>query len=121
MCEISPLAQKIEQISENFNTTPNNLKQNDDRNTNMVENNISFLQQELRSKDELIKSLMDTQTMILETISKQNQFKKPDKNLSNFLHYQHKNYIKKVHHTLQHEQYFNLEQKPQTLSNNATK
>ena len=98
MCEISPLAQKIEQVSENFNTTPNNLKQNDDRNTNMVENNISFLQQELRSKDELIKSLMDTQTMILETISKQNQFKKPDKYLSNFLQYQHKNYIEKVHH-----------------------
>ena len=36
-------------------------------------------------KDRLIKSLMDTQTMVLETISKQNQFKKPDKNLSNVL------------------------------------
>ena len=35
---------------------------------NILENNISFLQQELRSKDELIKSLMDTQTMVLETI-----------------------------------------------------
>ena len=54
MCEISALAQKIEQISKNFNTT---LKKNDDRDTNMVENNVSFLPQELRSKDELIKSL----------------------------------------------------------------
>ena len=85
MCKISALAQKIEQISENFNTTLNNLKQNDDRNTDMVENNISFLQQELWSKDRLIQSLMDTQTMVLETISKQNLFKKPDKNLSNVL------------------------------------
>ena len=47
----------------------------------MLENNISFLQQELRSKDELIKSLMDTETIVLETISKQNQFKRPDENL----------------------------------------
>ena len=121
MCEISTLAQKIEQISENFNTTLNNLKQNDDRNADMVEYNISFLQQELRSKDELMKSLMNTQTMVLETISKQNQFKKPDKNLSHVLQHQHKNYIEKVHHTWQHEQHFNLEQKAQTPSNSATK
>ena len=120
MCEISALAQKIEQISENFNTTLNNLKQNDDRNADMVEYNISFLQQELRSKDELIKSIMDTQTMVLETISKQNQIKGPDENLSNVLQHHHKNYIEKVHHTSQYEQryiqeqHFNLEQKPQS-------
>ena len=64
---------------------------------------------------------MDTQTMVLETISKQNLFKKPDKNLSNVLQHQHKSCIKKVHHTSQHEQHFNLEQKPQTPSNSATK
>ena len=68
MCEISALVQKIEQISESFNITLNNLKQNDNRNTDMLENNISFLQQELRSKDELMKSLMDTQAMVLEMV-----------------------------------------------------
>ena len=78
-------------------------------------------QQELRSKDILIKSLKDTQTTVLETISKQNQFKKPDKNLSNVLQHQHKNCIEKVHHTSQNEQHFNLEQKPQTPLNSATK
>ena len=51
ICEISALVQKIEQISESLN----NLKQNDNRNTNMLENNISFIQQELRSMHELIK------------------------------------------------------------------
>ena len=121
MCEISALAQKIEQNSGNVNTTLNNLKQNDNRNTDTVENNISFLQQELRSKNELIKSLMDTRAMVLETISKQNQFKKPDKNVSNVPQQQHKNYIGKVHHTSQHEQHFNIEQEPQTPSNSATK
>ena len=84
MCEISDLVQKIEQISKSDNSTLNNLKQNDNRNAgNMLENNISFLQPELWSKDELIKSLRETEPMVLETISKQNQFKKPDKNLSN--------------------------------------
>ena len=93
----------------------------------MLENNISFLQQKLRSKDELIKSLMDAQTMVLETISKQNQFKRPDKNLSNVLMHHHNNYIEKVHHTSQHEQrsiqeqHFNLEQKPQSPSNSTMK
>ena len=84
MCKISALVQKMEQILESVNTMLNNLKQNN-RNTDMLENNFSFLQQELRSKDALIKSLMDTQTIVLETISKQNQFKRPDKNLSNVL------------------------------------
>ena len=64
---------------------------------------------------------MDTQTMVLETISIQNQFKKPNKNLSNVLYHQHKNCIEKVHHTSQHEQHVNLEQKPETPSNSATK
>lgn len=67
---------------ESVNTAFSNLKQDDDKNTVMLEKSISFLQQELRSKDEIIKSLMDTQTIVLETISKQNQFKKEDKNVS---------------------------------------
>ena len=61
MCEISDLVQKIEQISKSDNSTLNNLKQNDNRNAgNMLENNISFLQPELWSKDELIRSLRET-------------------------------------------------------------
>ena len=53
--------------------------------------------------------------MVIETISKQNQFKKPDKNLRNVLQHQHKNSIEKVHNTSQneqqniHEQQLNLE------------
>ena len=38
MCEIYALVQKIEQNSERFNTTFNNLKQNDNRNTDILEN-----------------------------------------------------------------------------------
>lgn len=82
ICEISILVQNVEQILESVNTAFSNLKQDDDKNTVMLEKSISFLQQELRSKDEIIKSLLDTQTIVLETISKQNQFKKEDKNLS---------------------------------------
>ena len=68
---------------------------------------------------------MDTQTMFLETTSKQNQFKKPDKNLSNVQQH-HKNSIQNVDHTSQHRQrnvqeHFNLEQKPKSPSNSTTK
>ena len=124
--EISALVQKIEQISESLN----NLKQNDNRNTDMLKNNISFLKQELRSKDELIKSLMDPQIMVFETISKQNQFKRLDENLRNVLQHHHISQVhqkkKKVHHASHHkqrnmqEQHFNLEQKPQSPSNSTT-
>ena len=63
--------------------------------------------------------------MVLETTSKQNQFKKPDKNLSNVLQH-HKNSIQKVPHTSQHTQrnvqeHFNLEQKLNSPSNSTTK
>lgn len=37
MCEISPSVQEIEQISESVNTTLSNLKQNDNRNTVMLQ------------------------------------------------------------------------------------
>ena len=69
---------------------------------------------------------MYPQTVVVETISKQNQFKKPDKNISNVLQHHHKNSIKKVHHTSQHEQRniqkqrFNLEQEAQSPSNSTT-
>ena len=81
----------------------------------MLGKNVYFLQQKLPSKEELIKPLIDNQTMVIETISKQNQFKKPDKNLRNVVQYQHKNSIEKVHNTSQneqqniHEQQLNLE------------
>ena len=99
--EISALVQKIEQISESLN----NLKQNDNRNTDMLKNNISFLKQELRSKDELIKSLMDPQIMVFETISKQNQFKRLDENLRNVLQHHHTSQVhqkKKKKYTMLH-------------------
>ena len=42
MCEIYALVQKIEQNSERFNTTFNNLKQNDNRNTDMLRKKSAF-------------------------------------------------------------------------------
>ena len=65
--------------------------------------------------------------MIRETISRQNQFKRSDKNVSNVLQHLHKNYIEKVHHTSQHEQgniqeqHFDLEMKPHLPSKSTTK
>ena len=70
---------------------------------------------------------MDTQIIVLETVSKQRKFKKPYRNISNVLQFHHKHSIEKVHHSSQHEerniqeQHFNLEQESQSPSNNTTK
>ena len=39
-------------------------------NTNLLKENVEYLKKELNSKDELIKTLVDTHTAIIETIGK---------------------------------------------------
>ena len=62
VCEISILVQKVQQILESVNKAFSNLKQDYEKNTVVLEKSISFLQQELRLKDEIIKSLMDSES-----------------------------------------------------------
>ena len=52
-----------------------NLEVSQNSNTGLLKENAEYLKKELNSKDELIKSLVDTQTAILETIeeSKRNE------------------------------------------------
>ena len=59
-------------MSNSVNTVLNILSNKDSKHRD-IEKNITVLQQQLQSKDKLVKSLMETQTMILETISKQSQ------------------------------------------------
>ena len=54
--------------------TPNhvlkNLKVSQNSNTDLLKENAEYLKKELNSEDELIKSFIDTQTAILDTIGK---------------------------------------------------
>ena len=64
-CEISNIDQKIKSLYECFNGVKETEKSND-----VLQKNVTFLQNELIRKDEIIKSLLETQTSILETVTK---------------------------------------------------
>ena len=65
-CELSTLHNKIERFMETFNKTISNFET---KPYEILQDNIEFLQNELRSKDEIIKTLMDTQTAVLENLN----------------------------------------------------
>ena len=71
-CEITGIIDKVNTFTEKFDEKMR-LFDNMAKTLDMFQQNISFLQNQLISKDELIKSLMDTQTAILETLSKNKQ------------------------------------------------
>ena len=71
-CKITGIIDKVNTFTEKFDEKMR-LFDNMAKTLDMFQQNISFLQNQLISKDELIKSLMDTQTTILETLSKNKQ------------------------------------------------
>ena len=64
-CEISNIDQNIQSLYECLNDLKETEKSNE-----VLQKNVTFLQNELIRKDEIIKSLLETQTSILETVSK---------------------------------------------------
>ena len=76
-CEITGIIEKVNTFTEKFDEKMR-LFDNMAKTLDMLQQNISFLQNQLISKDELIKSLMDTQTTILETLSKNKQKNVPE-------------------------------------------
>ena len=70
-CAIANMNSKIESISNSFVTSLNNF--NDQLNNfNILKDNLNFLQKELEEKNQIIKTLMETQTTVLEFIANQN-------------------------------------------------
>ena len=68
-CEISIIDKRLNTFSDTLNHVLKNLNVSHNSNTDLLKQNVEYLKKELGSKDELIKSLVDTQT-ILETIGK---------------------------------------------------
>ena len=64
-CELSTLYNKTDRFMETFNKTISNFET---KPYEILQDNIEFLQNELRSKDEIIKTLMETQTAALENL-----------------------------------------------------
>ena len=68
--KISRTDKRLNTFSETLNHVLKNLEISQSSNTGLLQENVEYLKKELNSKDELIKSLIDTQTAILDTIGK---------------------------------------------------
>ena len=68
MCELSSLNQKISSLSENLEKAVNDMKVQD-RNVDLLHENIKILQNELSQKNEIIKSLMEIQSTVFDSLS----------------------------------------------------
>ena len=64
-CEIYNIDQKIKSLYECFNGVKETEKSNE-----VLQKNVTFLPNELIRKDEIIKSLFETHTSVLKTVSK---------------------------------------------------
>ena len=67
-CEISMINAKLTSFSEHINKTISNLNHRENKHLESLHDNISFLQKEFFLKNEIIKSLAETQAGMLDTI-----------------------------------------------------
>ena len=78
-CELSTLHNKIDRFMETFNKTISTFETKPNE---VLQDNIEFLQNELRSKDEIIKTLMETQIAVLETLPLSKPLQQTESNTS---------------------------------------
>ena len=96
-CEISILNSKVDQFIESLKETITKIEKLDSisNSIKILQENIRFLQKELLAKNDLIKSLMETQTVALEAITNLKEKPQDQRELSNVTYKQQ---------TLQHHQ-----------------
>ena len=68
-CKISSLDSKIELISQNLQESLKIFQKRETKNNEIFHQNTTFLQNKLLTENEIIKSLTETQTIILEALS----------------------------------------------------
>ena len=68
-CELSTLNSKIKSLTTSLSGALKKLENHPHKCCSIVKDNLLFLQKELLSKDDIIKSLVETQTAILDSIS----------------------------------------------------
>ena len=78
-CELSTLANKTEKMSLNLWKMVDAQQESVNKNVELLQQNISYLQKELTSKNEIIKSLLDVQSTLIESLNKPtvNEFRIP--------------------------------------------
>ena len=81
-CDISMINAKLTSFSDHINKTVSSLNHHKDKHLKSLQDNISFLQKELLMKNEIIKSLTETQTVVLDTVSTSQRMLTANKNTS---------------------------------------
>ena len=81
-CENSMIHDKLTYFCEHINKKLTNLNYREHKHLESLQDNISFLQKELLMKNEIIKSLTETQTVVLDTISTSQRTLNANKNSS---------------------------------------
>ena len=68
-CQISILNSKVELFIDSLKETITKIEKRESSNIEILQENIRFLQKELLTKNDLVKSLMQTQTVALQAIT----------------------------------------------------
>ena len=79
-CEISMINAKLTSFCVHRNKTISNLNYREEKHLESLQENTSFLKKELLMKNEIIKSLTETQTVVLDTILTSQRMLTADKN-----------------------------------------
>ena len=102
-CEISILNSKVDQFIESLKETVTKIEKRESSSIEILQENIRFLQKELLAKNELIKSLMETQTVALEAITNLKQKPQAQRELSNVTYKQQQNYHRHFQNQMQQQ------------------
>ena len=107
-CELSTLTSKIDAFSDSLKHALANLQKRESNyaNTDILQQSITSLENELKSKDRIIQSLLETQNTLADSLSTL-KAKQPEPiiNLSQQQQRQHRKYHHQYHHHQQHQQH----------------
>ena len=84
-CEISILNSKIDQFIESLKETITKIEKRESNSIEILQGNICVLQKELLANNDIIKSLMETQTVALEAITNLRGKPQDQRELSNVI------------------------------------
>ena len=105
-CELSTLTSKIDAFSDSLKHALANLqnRESNHANTDRLQQSITSLENELRSKDKIIQSLLETQNTLTNSLSTL-KAKQPEPiiDLSHQQQRQHQKYLHQYHHHQQHQ------------------
>ena len=122
-CELSMLTSKINAFSDSLKHAIANLqkRQSNFANTDLLQQSIASLENELKSKDRIIQSLLETQNTLTNSLSTL-KAKQPEPiiNLSKQQQRQHQKYHHQYHHQ-QHQKHQQQQSQKQQSSEQAQK